>query len=269
MSCQKLQIMQNELNAILNNKNAVSNDYNTFFNKWGINYKNNTSVKNIAQCTGINAAIGSNNLEITQSCVDEVKNLCLSLDSNGEGSRAYDNCMKLYRPTLSNINQSNKNTITSNCVVSSILKDPILSKNKELALLLNMDLAKYKINCNDYKINNSLSSDDKTISVSDCLSYNIANQQNIISACYVSDVIQNNISNIISDCIIKAGDVPSDASISQSKSTSLSSPSSDNKTNTQNNLNFFNNNEIISYICCCCCCCISIIIIIFIIKKKF
>jgi hypothetical protein len=265
MSCENLQTMQNELNIILDNNNATSVDYNNFFNKWNIDHNINTSEKNIAQCTQINAAIGSNKVEIPQACTDAAKNLCLSVDNKGKGSPTYDKCWQLYRPSISNINQSNKNTITSNCMVTSILKDPVLSANKKLALLLNMKLAEQKINCDDNKINsfkNSLSSDDKIISISDCINYNIVDQQNLISACNVSDTIQKNISNIVSNCIIKSGNVPINSNLSQ-----MYLLSDIDQNNTENKLNIFDDYYLIIGLTSFCCC-ISIIIIILIMILK-
>ena len=265
MSCEKLQMMQNELNIILDNNNATSTDYNNFFNKWNIDHKINTSEVNLARCTQMNAATGSNKVEIPQACTDAAKNLCLSVDNKGKGSPTYDECWQIYRPTISNINQSNKNKITSNCMVTSILKDPVLAANKELSLLLNMKLAEQKINCDDSKINsfkNSLSSDDQVISVSDCINTNIVGQQNIISACNVSDVIQKNISNIISNCLINSGNMPT-------KILPSSLLSENNEINSENKLNsniFDNYYLIIGTISFCCC--ISIIIIILIILLK-
>jgi len=266
MSCEKLQMMQNELNIILDNNNATSTDYNNFFNKWNIDHTINTSETNLARCTQMNAATGSNKVEIPQACTDAAKNLCLSVDNKGKGSSTYDKCWQIYRPTISNINQSNKNKITSNCMVTSILKDPILAANKELALLLNLKLAENKINC-DSKINsfkNALSSDNSVISVSDCINTNVVGQQNIISACNVSDVIQKNISDIISNCIINSGDVPTNSNLLPSLLLS-----ENNEINSENKLNsniFDNYYLIIGLISFSCCISIIIIILILILK---
>jgi hypothetical protein len=265
MSCEKLKTMQDELSIILNNPDATSQNYEDYYNKWGINYTNNSSVTNIAQCSAINAAIGSNKLEIPQSCTDATKKLCLSVDSKGKGSSKYDECWKTFRPTMSNINQSNKNMITSNCMVSSLIADPVLKRNKELSLLLNMNLAKQQIDCDDSKNNtfkNSVSSDTKITSLSDCINYNVANQQNIISACNVSDAVQKNISDIVSDCAIKSGDAPSkNYSDPNFASSNNNSDTIVNQNNTENG----SNNYYLIIGCVSCCCCISIIIIIFII----
>lgn len=272
MSCQKLQTMQNELNIIINDKNATSQNYEDFYKKWGINYTNNATVTNIAQCAAINAAIGSNKLEIPQSCIDATKKLCLSVDSKGKGSPKYDECWKTFRPTMSNINQSNKNMITSNCMVTSLLEDPILKKNKELSLLLNLNLAKQQIDCDDSKnntFNNSLSSDQEIINISDCININVANQKNIISACNVSDAVQKNISDIVSSCAIKSGDAPSKDYSNPNFILSNNSNNSETDVN-QNNTENINDNYylIIGGISFCCCISIIIIILIIIITKK-
>jgi hypothetical protein len=272
MSCKNLQMMQNELDTIINNNNSTSQNYEDFYKKWGINYTIDANVKNIAQCSTINAAIGSNKLEIPQSCVDAATNLCLGLDSKGKGSPAYDECWKLYRPSMRNINQSNVNMITSNCMVSSLLKDPVLKKNKELSLILNMNIAKQKIDCDDSKsntFNNAISSKEKIISMSDCINNNVVNQMNYISVCNASDVVQKNISDVVSNCAIISGDAPIE---DHKKPNFISSNNNSDKSINQNDndstSSTFNNYYLIIGSICSCCCCLSIIIIIVIIMNK-
>jgi hypothetical protein len=270
MSCKKIQTMQTELNALLNNTNATSQNYEDFYKKWGIDYSVDATVKNISQCSLANAAASSNKISITQECVDAAVNLCLSVDGKGAGSPNYDECWKLYRPTMRGIQQSNVNKITSNCMVSSILKDPILKKSKELALLLNMKLAEQQINCDDTKnnsINNALSSEEKIFSLSSCINNNIIKQQNIISGCHVSNAVQNNISDVISNCSIKSGDVPLEDHKNPNFITSDTNSSID-QINKKSNSNIFDNYYILIGGISCCCLSIIIIIIFIIIKKK-
>jgi len=272
MSCKKIQTMQSELSTIINNTNSTSQNYEDFYKKWGINYSNNTNVKNIAQCSTVSAAASSNKLEIPQACVDASVNLCLGVDSKGTGSPKYDECWKLYRPTMKNITQSSTNTITSNCMVTSLLQDPVLNKNKELSLILNMNLAKQQIDCDDSKtFNNAISSEERIVRISDCINNNVVNQQNIISACNVSDVVQKNINEIISNCAIKSGDVSNeDYPTSNFITSNNNSDKNTSQINTNNKLNsnIFDNYYAIIGCICCCCCCLSIIIIIIIIMNK-
>lgn len=276
MSCKKIQTMQSELNTIINNTNATSQNYEDFYKKWGIDYTNNTSVTNSAQCSTISAAANSNRIEIPQACSDAAINLCLGVDSKGTGSPKYDECWKIVRPTMKNITQSNKNTIISNCMVTSLLKDPVLGKNKELSLILNMNLAKQQIDCDDTKsntFNNSISSDQNIVRMSDCINNNTVNQQNLISACNVSDVVQTNINEIISNCAIKSGDVsnedyptPNFITSNTIFDTNTTQKNTNNKLNS--NSNIFDNYYVIIGCICCCCCCLSILIIIIIIMNK-
>jgi hypothetical protein len=272
MSCKKLQTMQNELSVIINNPNSTSQNYEDYFKKWGIDYSLESTIKkNTSQCSIASAAASSNKLEIPQACVDAAVNLCLGVDNKGAGSPGYDECWKLYRPTMKNINQSSKNTITSNCMVSSLLKDPILEKNKELSLLLNMNLAKQQIDCDDSKtLNNSLSSEERIVRMSNCVNNNVTNQQNIISACSVSDVVQSNIRDIISNCMIISGDVPIEdhgnpnfITSDNSSDTSIKLKKNDSATSDDNN-NYY---IIISVIYSSCCLSIIIIIIVIIMNK--
>ncbi len=271
MACKKLEIMQKELKNIIENQNATSQDYENFFKKHDVNYSKNTLVKNFAQCGTANAAIGSNKAIIPEGCSEAAQKLCLAVDSKGKGSPKYDECWKVYRPKMSNIDQSNINKITSNCMVSSLLKDTALESNKQLGLVLQMTLGKQIIDCDETKSNSisqSLSSDDKIITMSDCINQNISNQKNVIEACYTSDVAQNQISQIISDCRIKSGDVP----LENHSDTKFYAPDMiDTKQITQTqqnkNSNIFDNYLIfIIPVCSFCCCCI--IIILFILMKK-
>jgi hypothetical protein len=271
MSCKKLQTMQNELNVIINNTNATSQNYEDFYKKWGIDYSVDANVKNIAQCSTVSAVASSNKLEIPQACVDAAVNLCLGVDNKGAGSPGYDECWKLYRPSMKNINQSSTNKITTNCIVSSLLKDPILKKNKELSLLLNMNLAKQQIDCDDSKtFNNSISSEEKIVRISDCVNNNVSNQQNIISACSVSDVVQSNVRDIVSNCMIISGDVPMEdhGNLNFISSNNNSDKSITQKNNNNSTSDSFNNYYIIGFSICSCCCLSIIIIIVIIMNKK-
>jgi hypothetical protein len=268
MACKKLEIMQKELKNIIENQNATSQDYENFFKKHDVKYSQNTLVKNFAQCGTANAAIGSNKAIIPEGCSEAAQKLCLSVDSKGKGSPKYDECWKAYRPKMSNIDQSNINKITSNCMVSSLLKDTALESNKQLGLVLQMTLGKQIIDCDETRSNSfsqSLASDNKIVTMNDCINQNISNQKNVIEACYTSDVAQSNISQIISDCRIKSGDVP----LEDHSHTDFYKPDTiDTKQITQNkNSNIFNNYLIFIIPVCSLCCC-SIIIILFILMKK-
>jgi hypothetical protein len=270
MSCKKLQNMQNELNQLINNDNTTSQNYKDFYKKWNINYSLDTTIKNVAQCSNANVAANSNTLEIPQACVNAAKNLCLQVDNEGKGSPEYDKCWKLYGPSLKNIEQTNKNVITANCKVSSLLNDPIIKKNKELSLLLNMNLAKQLIDCDNSKIyNNALSSNERIVRMSNCVNNNIINQQNIIRACNVSDIIQSNISDVVSNCLINSGDEPMD---DYENPNFISSDNNSNKIikpkNNNSTLDIFDNYNYILICSIVSCCCLSIIIIITVIIMK-
>jgi hypothetical protein len=126
MACEKLKIIQTELRALINNKNTTSQEYNNFYIKYGMNYKNKveTEIKN--SCENIIAQGGSNIIKIEPQCVKDAEELCMAIhnvprevvDGNPNLIPWYfRDCYEKYGPYgISNI-QSNLSTIKSDCSV--------------------------------------------------------------------------------------------------------------------------------------------------------
>lgn len=215
MACENLKIMQTELKALINNKNTTSEEYNNFYIKYGMNYKNKveTEIKN--SCGNITAVGSDNVIKIEPDCVIIAEELCMAIhnvprevvDGNPNLIPWYfRDCYEKYGPYAINNIQSNLSSIKSECAVNTILNDPELNNNKEMAIVVAMILADQEIKCKPDDKNNyfyNFGTKENILSINRCLNMALSEQKNYLSGCRFSNKRQENISDLVNNCIIK------------------------------------------------------------------
>jgi hypothetical protein len=205
MSCEKIKNMQIDLKKILDNNNSTIEDYKAFFNKYNIAYSNNFELNIQNFCTIISGTIQQNRIVIPQDCIDNTKKLCLSLYPDGPDTWDYERCLEKYGPYLTNIYQTNQSINTQECILNTMLGDPILNANHELGVLFALILDNRIVNCDSKDINNYndiFSTDQKIKVINECLKTSIVNQKNFLSGCRLANKTQININNEVSKCLI-------------------------------------------------------------------
>ena len=211
MSCERLKNIQTEIKAIIDNPNSTNEDYKKFYAKYGIPFKNKVEVEIQNNCGAINAQIAENTIEVPESCVESTRKLCLAMDSEGPGSWRYEQCMNKYGPNVKNNYQSNISNINTTCVTNTVLGDPELAANKNLGIVVAMTMADRLIKCNPNEINNffdTFGSDEKIKIINECFQESIVEQKNYLKGCRVSNKLQQNISEVINECIINTQVAP-------------------------------------------------------------
>jgi hypothetical protein len=215
MSCENLKTAQTELKALINNNNTTSEEYEKFYNKYGISYKNKVESEIQDKCNKINVQTSSNILKIDQECVKIAEELCMAIHNvprevvDGNPSLIpwrYRDCYEKYGPQANFNNQTNFSSIKSDCTVNTILRDPELNNNKEMAIVVAMILADQEINCKSTENNNyfyNFGTKENILSINRCLNMALSEQKNYMSGCRFSNKKQENIKDLVNNCIIK------------------------------------------------------------------
>jgi hypothetical protein len=215
MSCERLKNILEELKVLINNKNAKNEDYKSFFSKWNIPYSSNLESKIKDECAQFNVLAGGNYMGIDQDCVKATKELCMKMsprkfdpDKTPEHLRpaAYNRCYREFGPYLIDNTQINTAVVSQECRVNTILGDPELTNNQELAIAIAMILSDRIINCNPDANNifyDSFSSAENIKSFSTCINSVVSEQSNYLKGCRLSNKKMTNINDIVQNCIIK------------------------------------------------------------------
>lgn len=214
-SCERLKDILVELKALINKKDANNEDYKRFFSKWKIPYKSNLETKIKDECVKYNILGGGNFMGIDQDCVKATKELCMKIsprkfDPDNTPDHlipaAYKKCYREFGPYLIDNTQINSAVVSQECKVNTILGDPELTNNKELAIAIAMILADRIINCNPDANNifyDSFSSAEKINSFSTCINSVLSEQTNYLKGCRISNKTMKNLNDVVQNCIIK------------------------------------------------------------------
>ena len=221
MSCERLKNILTDLKTLINNKNANNQNYKDFFQRWNIPYKSNLEKKINDNCASWNVQSGINIMEIDPECVEATKELCSAMskslklpifkdfDHDTWDERRwpsdYRNCYWEFSPYLIDNTQTNLSTVQSECRINTILADPELTNNKELAASVAMILTKRIISCDPNARNefyDAFSSSEKINSFSTCVNSVVSEQQNYLKGCRIANKVQKNVSDIVQKCLI-------------------------------------------------------------------
>ena len=221
MSCERLKNILTELKTLINNKDANNENYKTFFQKWNIPYKSDLEKKITDNCASWNVQSGSNVMEVDPKCVEATKELCSAMSKSlklpifkdfdpdtwdeKRWPSDYRNCYWEFAPYLINNTQTNSSIVQSECRINTILGDPELTNNKELAAAVAMILTKRIVSCDPKAINeyyDAFSSSEKINAFSTCVNSVVSEQQNYLKGCRLSNKVQKNVSDIVQNCLI-------------------------------------------------------------------
>jgi hypothetical protein len=215
MSCERLKNMQIELRSLINNKNATKDQYESFYKNNGILYTNVVQEEIKNTCDKITAQGSSNFLRIDPECVKNTEELCMAIHKvprevvDGDPRLLpwyYRECYDKYGPEAKYNIQTNFSAIKSDCTVNTILNDPKLNNDKEMAIVVAMILADQEIRCKPDEKNSyfhDFGTKEKILSINKCLNAALTKQQNYMSGCRFSNKRQENISDLVNNCIIK------------------------------------------------------------------
>ena len=215
MSCDNLKRMQTELKALINNVKTTSEEYKTFYVKYGIPYKNKVEAEINNYCGNIVSQVGSNVIKIEPQCVKDAQELCMAIHNvprevvDGDPNLIpwyFRDCYEKYGPYANQNIQTNVSTIKSECTVNTILNDPELNNNKEMAVVVAMILADQEINCKPDDKNSyfyDFGTKENILSINRCLNMALSEQKNYLSGCRFSNKRQENINDLINNCRIK------------------------------------------------------------------
>jgi len=222
MSCERLKNILTELKVLIDNKNATNQTYKDFYQKWGIPYKSNLEKKITDTCANWNVITGTNIIQIDPQCVEDTKKLCRSAskslrlpifkDFNHDTwderrwPADYRECYWEFAPYANNITQMNDARVQQECRVNTILGDPELTNNQELAASVAMILAKRIINCDPAAKNefyDSFSSSEKINAFNTCVNSVVSEQQNYLRGCRLANKVQKNVNDVVQNCLIK------------------------------------------------------------------
>jgi hypothetical protein len=214
MSCEGLKTIQNELKALIDNNNTTSEEYENFYKRYGIPLSNKVESELIKTCDEINIQGGTNIIKILPSCVKTTEELCMAIHNvpreiiDGDPRLIpwqFIDCYEKYGPYANFNEQRNFSSIKSICKVNTILNDPELNNNKEMAIVVAMILADQEIKCNPndnesyfYKFGTK----EKISSISKCVNSALSSQLNYLDGCRFSNKRQTNINDLINNCII-------------------------------------------------------------------
>jgi hypothetical protein len=215
MSCERLKNMQIELQSLINNKNTTKDQYKSFYEKYGIPYTNVVQEEIKNTCDKITAQGSSSILRIDPECVKNTEELCMAIHNvprevvDGDPRLLpwyYRECYDKYGPEAKYNIQTNFSAIKSDCTVNTILNDPNLNNDKEMAIVVAMILADQEIRCKPDEKNSyfyDFGTKEKILSINKCLNAALTKQQNYMSGCRFSNKRQENISDLVNNCIIK------------------------------------------------------------------
>ena len=215
MSCERLKNILTELKLLINNEKANNQNYKDFFQKWNIPYNSNLEKKINDNCGSWNIQVGTNVMEIDQNCVKATKELCMKLakrkfnpDTTPENlwPSDYKKCYWEFGPRLINNTQTNLSTVQSECRINTILGDPELTNNRELAVSVAMILSDRIINCDPNAVNayyDAFSTNEKINSFSTCINSTLSEQQNYLKGCRLANKKQQNVNDVVQNCLIK------------------------------------------------------------------
>ena len=222
MSCERLKNILNDLKLLIDNKDATNLSYKDFFQKWNIPYKSDLQKKITDNCTNWNVVSGTNVILIDPQCVEDTKKLCKSASKSlqlqifkdfdhdtwdeNRWPADYRECYWEFAPYANNITQINDARVQQECRVNTILGDPELTNNKELAASVAMILAKRIIKCDPNAKNefyDSFSSTERINSFSTCVNSVVSEQQNYLKGCRLANKVQKNVNDVVQNCLIK------------------------------------------------------------------
>ena len=222
MSCERLQNILNELKTLIDNKNATNQSYKDFFQKWNIPYKSDLQKKITDNCTNWNVITGTNVIKIDPQCVEDTKKLCRAASKSlrlpifkdfnhdtwdeNRWPADYRECYWEFAPYANNITQINDARVQQECRVNTILGDPELTNNQELAASVAMILAKRIIKCDPNAKNefyDAFSSSERINSFSTCVNSVVSEQQNYLKGCRLANKVQKNVNDVVQNCLIK------------------------------------------------------------------
>lgn len=200
-TCVNINSMKQDLKKVLDKKPFNRNDLMVFLNKYGIKYDNKfeQNIKNTCENVAINT--GLNIVEAgSDECRKAINDNCKELFPSDE--QKFKECKKMMRPKVKNVTQSNISDIDSSCYISAMTRDLQKDNDYKFAVALNSLIA----GAPDYdcaKLSADGSVDSYFMNLNKCINDSSSNQKNYISACgNVSDVVQKNMSKIVSDCSI-------------------------------------------------------------------
>jgi len=206
-ACDKVKDIHKELKELIKNSKTTSEEYKNFYKKHNIPYNNSVEVDIENNCGYVIGQQAVNIIEMPEECVQKTRAMCLKLDPEGKGSFKYDNCLRKYGPKISNIYQSNTGQTNSSCIINTILGDPNLSADKNMAIVAAMILADREINCNpndDNSFYDTFNNEEKIKAINTCINLATLEQKNYLSGCHVTNVLQSNFSNSIDKCKINS-----------------------------------------------------------------
>ena len=216
MSCEKLKKMQTELKALIDNKDSTSAQYEKFYKDNNIPYKNILQEELKKSCSTIIAQGSENRIEIHPDCPKIAEDLCMVIHNvsrevvDGDPRLLpwyYRDCYDKYGPYAINNIQTNISAIKSECIVNTYLNDPELNNNKETAIVVAMILADQEIKCKPGEKNDftyQFGTTEKILSINRCLNTALSEQKNYMRGCRFSNRRQENISDLINNCMIES-----------------------------------------------------------------
>jgi hypothetical protein len=202
-NCNRIKEMLTELKPIVDKVPMDQNKFKEFMTKYNLG-NSETILNNIGICSSVAVNIGDNIVSVPRECVTTVERACRLEEERGVN---YQECYKKYRPSIRNITQDNVATVDQICNITSLLRDESVQRNTQLALLLKLLLGNVNVSCeqgvaNSFTfLNNNLNSVDV---LNNCLNESFLIQQNKLNVCYADGVYQENIANIIQNCIVKS-----------------------------------------------------------------
>ena len=224
--CQQIQNMQADLKNLLSQNSDGSinnNDMVNFYAKYNIAHTGSVIQAQQNKCINLASSVSKQVINIKNECITTIKNMCSRTAKN---ENEYDKCYNMFSPALTNITQTNISNIAMNCNIQSLAKTTEAKENKKLALVLQMQLAKYELNCSTITDVNLIQNTEKFINeLNQCINIASVSQSSILEGCYINDVVQTNLSKIIQECIIKSESSDTVASSNTDNNIPLTTPS--------------------------------------------
>jgi hypothetical protein len=227
--CIKLNEIKKDLKIILEMKPFDGTKFFDFLKKYNIKYHSDFEDLIRNTCETINVGSGYNIIEVPASCSKTIREACDNLFKSEDDRKE---CRIKMRPTISGITQSNVSEIKSKCYLSSMNKALLQDNDEKFAIALNLAIANLPdLDCTKFDVQGT--SKINMTNLNRCINSSINNQQNIINSCgTVTDVVQNNYSKSIQECIAKIQG-ESSKPIYEKPSEEKETPTEDIKNNTK------------------------------------
>jgi hypothetical protein len=220
IDCNIINKIKNELIILLKIDNISNDQIIKLFDKYDIKYSANYDYIN-NNCNSIKYLGGSLNLIDNTDCLPIVDGVCeriLGFNKNDiqKESNKYlqDNkvsewikCHTDLGVGISNVTQENTISITTtqknSCLISNLIKDEELNKNKNFVIALYLAYNNYDdLDCSNVQDMNKYLNDNIN-QINECFNKTFIIQKNILKKCFVNNTQMKNIANIDQTCIIK------------------------------------------------------------------